>query len=323
MRGSKVLVALTTSVALVCAMAAPGIAAAGASGSNQAGVLGTPSGYKWIHPATHAASLAKPQPSITPVRIQSNVTVGAIDPKPKVILVFWGTQWSDDYAGAAPALIRFFSGLYGARDTWGTVLDQYCEGVPIHTAFCDGRGTPIVHPTTGPLAGVFFDRTPEPQIASNAQLGAEAVKAAHRFGLTSITAQNTQIVVASPTGLTPDDYLNQGFCAYHDSITSSIGTIAWTNLPYLPDLGPGGCTTLDPATLLDGYFSTETHEYAETATDFTVEPNALGWLARDGEEIGDLCVQLDARETLTTGTFDVQGIWSNAANNCVTSGLLG
>jgi hypothetical protein len=35
-------------------------------------------------------------------------------------------------------------------------------------------------------------------------------------------------------------------------------------------------------------------------------------------EIGDECVNLDARVTLTTGSFDLQGLWSNSASKCVT-----
>lgn len=84
----------------------------------------------------------------------------------------------------------------------------------------------------------------------------------------------------------------------------------------MPDLGAGGCTTLPNASALDGLFSTETHEYAETVTDFWP---SIGWNGGGGE-IGDECVNLDARLTLSTGTFDVQGLWSNAANACVTTG---
>jgi hypothetical protein len=64
---------------------------------------------------------------------------------------------------------------------------------------------------------------------------------------------------------------------------------------------------------LDGYESTDTHEYAEAVTD--IYP-AAGW--NGGGEIGDACVDLDSRETLSTGTFDVQDLWSNDLDKCVT-----
>ena len=44
-----------------------------------------------------------------------------------------------------------------------------------------------------------------------------------------------------------------------------------------------------------------------------------GWL-RGGAEIGDLCVSSDALLTLNRVSYDVQGLWSNAAAGCVTSG---
>ena len=143
-------------------------------------------------------------------------------------------------------------------------------------------------------------------------------KAAKHFGnLTQASNSNTQYVIASATGTHPDGFPNTGFCAWHDFISSSVGNIAYTNLPYLPDLGAGGCTTISSPTLLDGYFSTETHEYAESVTDLWP---SKGWLDASGNENGDLCVQLDGRLTLPTGTFDVQGVWSNAASKCVTKG---
>ena len=37
------------------------------------------------------------------------------------------------------------------------------------------------------------------------------------------------------------------------------------------------------------------------------------------EAIADECVNLDRRIKLSTGTFDVQGLWSNDLNKCVTS----
>ena len=125
------------------------------------------------------------------------------------------------------------------------------------------------------------------------------------------------VVVVSPTGTHPNGFPNTGFCAWHDKTSTSYGTLAYTNLPYIPDLGAGACTTLTDGRLLSGIESTETHEYAETVTDFW--PTA-GWYNSGGGEIGDECVQLDAYLTLSTGRFDVQGLWSNKAGGCVTAG---
>ena len=270
-------------------------------------------GVKPIH-ATQTTS-----PAINTLSLHSSAPTGVVSPKPKVYLVFWGSQWSSDPAGAAPALQAFFKGIHGKPDPWGKILNQYCEGLPVGTTNCGSQGTHIRHPRKrGPLAGAWFDNaTAAPTNATVAQIAAEAVRGAEHFGNTTQAPNlNAEYVVASATGTHPDGFPNSGFCGWHSSTTSADGKLAYTNLPYVPVLGAGACTTIGSPTLLDGYFSTETHEYAETVTDFF--PSA-GWLGGGGE-IGDECVQLDAREALKTGTFDVQGLWSNSANACVTAG---
>lgn len=255
----------------------------------------------------------------TVLTLRSSAPTGVIMPNPKVYLVFWGSQWSNDPAGAAPALQAMFTNLVGSQDTWGTILDQYCEGLPVGTSSCGSLGTHVQHPSSGLLAGVWFDNAaPTPSKASISQLAAEAVSAANHFGNTTQAPNlNAQYVIASPTGTHPDGFPGS-FCGWHDFTTTSSGVnIAYTNLPYVPDLGNGACTTLSPARLIDGYESTETHEYAETVTD---PFPSTGWLAKGGSEIGDLCINLDAYLITKGGTFDVQGLWSNAATSCVTQG---
>ncbi len=257
-------------------------------------------------------------PSKTLVSLHSTAKNGPISPHPTVYLVFWGSQWSKDPAGAATALQALFTDLHGTPDTWGTILDQYCEGLPKGTTQCGTRGIHVVHPTSSILAGVWFDKaSAEPSKATAAQIAAEAVKAATHFGnTTQASNDDTQYVIASPTGTHPDGFPNSGFCGWHDSTSSVDGRIAYTNLPYVPDLGTGACTTLSPARLIDGYESTETHEYAESVTDLWP---SRGWLS-GGNEIGDLCVNLDAYLTIGSDKFDVQGLWSNTAGKCVTKG---
>jgi hypothetical protein len=251
--------------------------------------------------------------------LHSSATPGPISPQPKIYLVFWGTQWSSDPAGAAAAMQSFFSGLYGSADTWGTIMNQYCEGLPRGTTSCGTAGIHVQHPTSTPLGGVWFDNAAAaPSRATSNQLAAEAVAAAQHFGNTSQASNaNSQYIIASASGTHPDGFPSTGFCGWHSSTSSTFGTLAYTNLPYVPDLGAGACTTLPNATVLDGYFSTESHEYAESVTDLWP---ARGWLNSRGAEIGDVCTALDARLTLSTGTFDVQGIWSNSGNACATSG---
>jgi hypothetical protein len=274
-------------------------------------------GAKPLHP-THTAS-AGPA-AVGQLSLRSNGTQGVVSPTPHVYLVFWGSQWSSDPAGVAPDLQAMFNGLNGAQDTWGTILSQYCENAPTGTTTCPASATFIQHPTSSVLAGVWFDNSAaEPAKASKSQLAAEAAKAAVHFGNTTQTPNlNAQYIVVSPTGTHPNGFGPKGsFCAWHDKTSSASGTLAYTNLPYVPDLGAGACTTLTDGRLLSGIESTETHEYAETVTDFW--PTA-GWYNSGGGEIGDECENLDAYLTVSTGRFDVQGLWSNKVGGCVTSG---
>ena len=258
---------------------------------------------------------------VTPLSLHSSARTGVVLPSPKVYLVFWGSQWSSDPAHAAAALQRMFRHLYGSSDTWGTILTQYCEGLPVGTTDCGTNGTHIEHPTSSVLGGVWFDNaSSEPTNASYAQLGAEAVTAADHFGnKTPFRNLDAQYVIASPSGTDPDGWLNPttGYCGYHATIASTYGKLAWTNLPYVPDIGAnGGCTTFTTPRLLDGYESTETHEYAESVT----EPfYSLGWYSGNFNEIGDLCENRDAYLTLGGAKYDVQGLWSNSAAKCVTA----
>jgi hypothetical protein len=310
--------ALAGSVALAAGASAAPLAggphrtAVRLDGTSYSFVLGPREGIKWVSP--HHAPLAG-----NTVFVHSSASTGVVAATPHVYLVFWGKQWSTDPAKAEPALQNFFKGLFGADDTWGTILNQYCEGVPKKTTDCGSSGTHISHPTSAPLAGVWMDNAAnQPANASAAAVAAEGVKAASHFGNSATANLNAIYVIASPHGTNPGGFNGGGFCAYHDSAsTSSDGRVAFTNLPYVPDLGKGACTTLKNPTLLDGYFSTETHEYAESASD--IYPSR-GWLASSGSEIADECQQLDSTETLTTGTFDVQGLWSNLAKKCVTKG---
>ncbi|MFF2146349.1 hypothetical protein [Kitasatospora sp. NPDC058190] len=272
-------------------------------------------GLKPLHPGTAQRSAATTNNTLS---VRSSATQGVVSPTPKVYLVFWGSQWSSDPAGVAPDMQNMFKGLYGSQDTWGTILNQYCEGVARGTTTCGTKGVHVQHPASSPLAGVWFDNSAAaPASATATQIAAEAGKAAAHFGNTTQAPNlNAQYVVVSATGTHPDGFPNSGFCAWHDKTSSSYGTLAYTNLPYIPDNGAGACTTFTDGRLLSGIESTETHEYAETVTDFWP---SIGWNGGGGE-IGDECENLDAYVTLSTGTFDLQGLWSNSANKCVTHG---
>jgi serine protease len=260
---------------------------------------------------------------------------------PKVYLVFYGSQWgsqstdangntkfSGDPDGMAGALQQFFKGLGTGNELWSGVMTQYCDGAARNATKCAASASHIAYPTGGALKGVWGDNTvSSPAAASSAQLGQEAEKAATHFGNTT-SASNADAVymIVSPTGTDPDNYKSGGFCAWHDD-NSDVGvggsTLAFTNLPYLPDAGAGcGAGFVNSGDKLDGVTIVAGHEYAETLTD-PYPPS--GWYNNSYGETGDICAWLSTGAgrvqdiTLTTGKFAVQGTWSNLGATCSVS----
>lgn len=270
--------------------------------------------------------------------------IGVTTGHEKVYLVFWGTQWgtqastggdvtlAKDPSGEAPYLQQMFKGLGTGGETWSGVMTQYCQGVAAGAQSCPGSNSShVAYPTGGALAGVWVDESAAaPNQATGHQIGAEAVSAADHFGNTTAAAnRDAQYVIVSPTGTHPDGFNTPGgnFCGWHDwngdttlsggPVTSPYGDIAFTNLPYVTDLGTAcgeNFVNRGSAGLLDGVSIIAGHEYAETITD---QNPSGGWTDLSGLENGDKC-EWDsgpgaraADLTLTTGTFAMQPTWAN------------
>jgi serine protease len=269
--------------------------------------------------------------------------IGVTTGHPKVYLVFWGTQWgtastdgngdttfSGDSAGAAPKLQEMFKGLGTNNELWSGVDTQYCEGIAAGSQTCPTNSTHVAYPTGGAIAGVWYDNSAaEPATATATQLGQEAVKAASHFGNTTAAAnRNAQYDILSATGTHPDGFPNGGWCAWHDwngdvGASSSVGDIAFTNMPYVLDLGTScgeNFVNSGSAGTTDGFSIVNGHEYSETITD---QNPAGGWTDSTGEENMDKCAWVApgttggaANLSLATGSFAMQGTWSNDSNGC-------
>jgi hypothetical protein len=247
-----------------------------------------------------------------------------VETAPKVYLVLWGSQWNNnDPSGEANRLQSFFNGVGGS--SWLNSVTQYCQGVASGTVTCGASGQHAGNPT-GIFATTWADNgSAAPSQPTQSQLAAEAVKAAGHFGNTSSASNNTvQYVIATATHNNASGFGTQ-YCAWHSSTSSSYGNIAYTNLPYITDAGPScgsNYVNAGSAGATDGITIVEGHEMAETITDQF--PNG-GWLDRNGEENADKCAWISSGTgasrniALTTGTFAVQTLWSNANNGCVAS----
>jgi hypothetical protein len=271
--------------------------------------------------------------------------VGVTTGPEKVYLVFWGSQWgasatnskgdvtlANDPSSAAPYLQELFKGLGTGGERWSGVMTQYCDGVPYNAQSCPPNSSHVAYPAGGALGGVWADESgAAPDNATGNQLGAEAIRAAHHFAnSTQASNRDAQYVILSPTGTHPDGFNTPGgqFCAWHDDSgdpnlpsgpVSSALDVAFTNMPYVTDLGAacgenfvnGGAQGTD-----DGFSIVGGHEYAETITD---QFPAFGWTNTNsgGAENGDLCAWNPPGAggtndlTLPTGTFAMQSTWAN------------
>ena len=197
-------------------------------------------------------------------------------------------------------------------------VTQYCQGVASGTTFCNGAGQAAGN-TSSLYAGYWYDNSSAaPSRPTQSQLAAEAVTAAAHFSNTAAGSNNsTQYVIATATGNSASGFGTQ-YCAWHSSTSSSYGNIAYTNLPYMTDAGASCGANYNELGPKAGITIVGGHELAETITD--QYPNG-GWLDGGGAENGDKCAWISsgqgasANTTLSTGTFPVQSLWSNAFNN--------
>jgi serine protease len=243
--------------------------------------------------------------------------VGVETSTDKVYLVYWGSQWNgNDPSGEASIQTNFFKGVGGSK--WNNSVTQYCQGVATGTVTCGSSGTHATNPS-GVYAATWYDNAAAaPSHPTQSQLAAEAKKAAGHFGNTTSSSNNhVQYVINTSTGHSSSGFGTQ-YCAWHSSTSTTYGHIAYTNMPYITDAGASCGANFNGLGSKAGITIVGGHEFAETETD--IFPNG-GWLDSGGAENGDKCAWISSGQgaaqniTLSTGTFAVQSLWSNAFNS--------
>ena len=261
------------------------------------------------------------QPARTPSELSYHGGTGGIgvETAPAVYLVFWGSQWNKNDPSLEAAILESFYGGVGGS-SWANTVTQYCEGVASGTVFCDGAGTPAGNPTKIFAADPWYDNASSaPAHPKQSQIAAEAVRAAaqHFGNITPGSNARVQYVIATAHGYNSSGFGTQ-YCAYHSSTSSTVGNVAYTNLPYITDAGASCGANFNGLGPDAGITIVSGHEMAETMTD---QFPSTGWLDSSGAEIGDKCGWISSGQgaaadiTLSTGTFPVQSLWSNAFNS--------
>jgi hypothetical protein len=227
---------------------------------------------------------------------------GPVQTNPKMYVVFWGSAWnssSGDPQGVAARMKSFLAVIGGSG--WNNSTTQYTQSGGAH-----------VGNQPGSFVASYVDTTSSPPSRpTQSQMAAEAAKAAAKYGDYTASAD---YIVALPHNIRPSGFGTQ-YCAYHSSTTAAGHTIAWTNDPYLPDVGSScGAGSVNTPGTLDGVSIVFGHEQAEVETD--PFPNT-GWLDSGNGENGDKCAWVNLINNPNAGGFPTQPLWSNSNNGCV------
>jgi serine protease len=226
---------------------------------------------------------------------------GIVQTNPKVYVVFWGSSWqtsSGDPNGVANRLLTFLGAIGGGG--WLNTAAQYTQ-----------LGGAAVGNAGSIFGGSYVDTgSAPPSRPTTMQVANEAARAAAHFGDNSGSAN---YLVALPHGIRPSGFGTQ-WCAWHSAYTSGNSTVAFTNLPYIPDAG-AGCGANSVSGVLDGVTIVGGHEQAEVETD----PQLNAWYDGSGNEIGDKCAWLNLELNPAAGGFPTQPLWSNAITGCAQS----
>jgi serine protease len=240
-----------------------------------------------------------------------------VETAPKVYLVLWGSQWDNNDPSGEAAILNGMLGAVGGS-SWLNSVTQYCQGITKGTSDCT-NGVKAGNPT-GILAGTWSDNSAAaPTHPKQSQLAAEAVAAAAHFGNTSAgNNASTQYVIATATGNSASGFGTR-YCAWHSSTSSTYGTVAYTNLPYITDAGSSCGANFNGLGPKAGITIVAGHELAETVTD---QFPSTGWTDGSGAENGDKCAWISSGQGATAqvtfpngASYPMQSLWSNAFNN--------
>ena len=223
---------------------------------------------------------------------------GSVENTPTIYLVFWGFR--SDPSKEAARLTDFLK--VAAGSAWLHTVWQY---------YSHAGG--YIKNEPGELVGTWSDTSAVPSTPTFVQIQREAVRAAaHHGDYTS----NVTYYIATPTGHDTSGF-GTDFCAYHDSVVTSKGRIAYAVLPYITDAGAAcGSYAVNYTSigLVDGVSIVGGHELAESQTD---PVPMTGWFDSEDEEIADKCAWTNLKNNaFSTGTYPTQPLWNNGTASC-------
>ena len=220
---------------------------------------------------------------------------GAVQHRPRVFLVLWGSRWSTDGSGSSSAESTLFRSLGGSH--WNQVLSQYTDSSS--QVFNDELLLGTWTDPVGPSGTVDYTAVLNEAAHASAVNGWQHTADTQYFILPQ---QGSSISGAG------------SFCAWHSNGASGGNNFYFSLIPYVGDSPfASGCLAYGNGSVSQTMTYVSSHEYAETTTDPT--PYS-GWVTSDHSENGDLCAYAPG-----VGLFGVTVTmtWSNSDNQCVSS----
>lgn len=252
-------------------------------------------------PASRSRAASQP-PRLQPLYYQG----GHVLTTPRLYLDFWGPEWNDattvvatmpgpgrngepaqvTQAGLAGVLKDFAGSLGGSE--WFRIATQHCQSSARAQTLWPGTlyttntlpGDQVC-PSSGPQQAIqnsslqydstqsMVDPTPVPQVPTQADIDAAAIRAATYFRNARSSADpNAVYVVVTPNGKYQVGYPTQ-FCAYHTDVIGGPVEAPDVRFAYIPmKAGDPGCApTTGNGSLYDALTQIIAHEYVEAATD--------------------------------------------------------
>lgn len=217
-------------------------------------------------------------------------------------ICYWG--WTSDPSGEKPYFEGFVANVGGS--TWMSVDNQY---------YSSSQGN-ILNPT-GILKGTWADNTAVSSHPSQTDVNNAGMRCMNHFGYN----QAANYIVATPSGHSQSGFGTR-WCAYHEGLSSSSGTVSVTYLPYITDAGTScgkNFVNAGSAGLLDGVSMVGGHEILEAQSD---PKPCTGWCDSGGSENADKCAWSSMSRNIALGgkNYAVQPIWSNKISGCSVTG---
>lgn len=277
--------------------------------SNSARVLpvsGSQSTSLAVAPVAHYARPRTQAPAVMPAFFQVPYLGGAVILAPKVYFDFWGFKKYGDKHKVEPLLIAYAKNMGGSPHN--NIETQYYQDR-------NSIQTYISNPSNQ-FGGSWEDDAPVPKVPTDAQVGAEALRAVKHFGYDP----NGVYFVQTPHGHNEEAFPVH-YCAYHNAAYYKKKPAAYVYLPYVPDAGaacgagavkppPGESGADEGVTIMAG------HEIGESITD-PIPSSA--WDGPEGE-IADQCSWHGiANEPFGSKMYTSQPMASNADDACVQS----